>query len=127
MEISGKNFIGDKLSGLGKVNYKTIDPLKNIENDTLFVEATLEELEEAVALADAAFPIYRELSGTQRASFLNAIADEILNLGDALINIYCQETGLPQARAIGERGRTIFQLQLFAKTIETEDWREDIA
>ena len=28
MEISGKNFIGDKLSGLGKVTYKTIDPLK---------------------------------------------------------------------------------------------------
>ena len=126
MEISGKNFIGDKLSGLGRVTYKTIDPLKNIENDTLFVEATSEELEEAVGLADTAFPIYREISGAQRASFLNAISDEILNLGDALIDIYCRETGLPQARAMGERGRTIFQLQLFAKTIETEDWRKNI-
>ena len=126
MEITGKNFIGDKLSGFGKVNYNTIDPLKNIENDILFVEATSEELEEAVALADLAFPIYRELSGAQRASFLNAIADEILNLGDALIDIYCRETGLPQGRAMGERGRTIFQLQLFAKTIETEDWRKNI-
>ena len=52
--------------------------------------------------------------------FLNTISDEILNLGDALIDIYCRETGLPQARAMGERSRTIFQLQLFAKTIETE-------
>ncbi len=126
MEITGKNFIGDKLSGFGKVKYKTIDPLKNIENDILFVEATSEELEEALALADAAFPIYRELSGTQRASFLNSIADEILNLGNALIDIYCRETGLPQGRAMGERGRTIFQLQMFAKTIETEDWRKNI-
>ena len=126
MYITGKNFIGEKLSGLGKVNFKTIDPLKNIENKTLFLEATREELEEAIALADSAFPIYRALSGAQRAFFLNTIADEILNLGDALINIYCRETGLPQGRAIGERGRTIFQLQLFAKTIETEDWRKNI-
>jgi len=126
MEITGKNFIGNKLSGFGKVNYKTIDPLKNIENDILFVEATSEELEEAVALADAAFPIYRELSGAQRATFLNTIADEILNLGDDLIDIYCRETGLPRGRAMGERGRTIFQLKLFAKTIETEDWRNNI-
>ena len=121
MEITGKNFIGNKLSGFGKVNYKTIDPLKNVENDILFVEATSEELEEAVALADAAFPIYRELSGAQRATFLNTIADEILNLGNDLIDIYCRETGLPSGRAIGERGRTIFQLKLFAKTIQTED------
>ena len=64
-----------------------IDPLKNIVNEILFVEATSLELEEAVALADAAFPIYREMSGAQRTSFLNAIADEILNLGDALIDI----------------------------------------
>ena len=126
MDITGKNFIGYKLSGLGKHSYKTIDPLKNIENETLFLEATSKELEEAVALANVAFPIYRELSGAQRASFLNAIADEILNLGDALIDIYCSETGLPQGRAIGERGRTIFQLQMFAKTIETEDWRNNI-
>ena len=118
MEITGKNFIGDKLSALGKVSYKTVDPLKNIVNEILFVEATSLELEEAVALADAAFPIYREMSGAQRTSFLNAIADEILNLGDALIDIYCRETGLPQARAMGERSRTIFQLQLFAKQLK---------
>lgn len=126
MEIIGKNFIGDRLSGLGNVNYKTFDPQKNIENETFFVEATLAELEEAATLAEAAFPIYREIPGTRRASFLKAIADEILNLGDGLIDIYRRETGLPKKRAIAERGRTIFQLQLFAKTIETEEWRKNI-
>ena len=126
MKIIGKNFIGDRLSALGNINYRTFDPSKNIENKTCFVEATLEELEDAVTLADIAFPIYRETSGSQRASFLMAIADEILNLGEDLINIYCRETGLPKERAIAERGRTIFQLQLFAKTIETEDWRKNI-
>lgn len=126
MEITGKNFIGNRLSGIGNESFKTFDPLKNIENETLFVTATASELEEAVALADAAFPIYREISGIQRASFLKTIAEEILNLGDALIDIYCRETGLARERATAERVRTIFQLQLFAKIIETEDWRNNI-
>ena len=38
MKISGKNFIGDKLSGLGRVTYKTIDPLKNIVNEIINAE-----------------------------------------------------------------------------------------
>lgn len=126
MNISGKNFIGDKLSGDGKVYYKTINPLKNVENQIEFVEATSSELEQAIDLADAAFPVYSELSGRIRADFLKSIADEILNLGDDLINIYCQETGLPQGRALGERGRTIFQLKLFASVIEKENWRKNI-
>ena len=126
MEITGKNFIGSQLSAIGDVQYKTFDPVKNIENETFFIEATLQELEEAVALADTAFQVFREMSGPLRASFLDAIADEILNLGDDLIDIYCRETGLPKGRAMGERGRTIFQLQLFAKTIETEDWKNNI-
>ena len=126
MNISGKNFIGDKLSGDGKVYYKTINPLKNVENQIEFVEATSSELEQAIDLADAAFPVYRELPGRIRADFLKSIADEILNLGDDLINIYCQETGLPKGRAMGERGRTIFQLKLFASVIEKENWRKNI-
>ena len=36
MEITGRNFIGDRLSGLGDERYQTFDPLQNIENKTLF-------------------------------------------------------------------------------------------
>jgi len=127
MEIIGKNFIGNQLSAMGNVQYKTFDPVKNQENETVFTEATSAELQEAVALADAAFPIYRKMKGVQRAAFLKAIADEIINLGDDLIHTYRSETGLPEDRAEGERGRTIFQLQLFAKLIESEDWRNNIS
>jgi NADP-dependent aldehyde dehydrogenase len=126
MEITGKNFIGDRLSGLGEEHFRTFDPRKNIENKTLFISASTKELEEAVTLADAAFLIYRDLSDTQRSSFLKTIGDEILNISDDLIDIYCRETGLDMERATGERDRTLFQLQLFAKTIETEDWRNKI-
>jgi len=127
MEIIGKNFIGNQLSAEGNLNYKTFNPAKNIENETVFIDATIAELDKALSLAESAFPVYSEMPGAQRASFLNTIADEILYLGDDLIDIYCRETGLPSGRAIGERGRTIFQLQLFAKMIEKEDWRNNIS
>ena len=78
-------------------------------------------------MAETAFITYSEMPGVKRAAFLNAIADEILNLGTALVDIYCEETGLPEGRALGERGRTVFQLQLFAKMIASEDWRNIVS
>ncbi|WP_103069496.1 aldehyde dehydrogenase (NADP(+)) [Aquimarina sediminis] len=123
--ITGKNYIGNKLSALGSVSHKTFNPKLNIENEVEFYEATTEEVDQAVKLAHQAFKEYRNISGAKRAEFLNAIADEILALDDQLIQSYTSETGLPEGRAIGERGRTIGQLRSFAKLISTDEWREN--
>lgn len=120
--VTGKNQIGNKLSAEGNVTHKTFNPKLNIENDSNFYEATIEEVNEAVELANEAFEEYKTFSGAKKAAFLNAIADEIMALGDDLIQTYCSESGLPEGRAIGERGRTIFQLQSFAKLIEEGSW-----
>lgn len=124
--ITGKNYIGNKLSASGTVSHRTFNPKLNTENDCDFYEATLEEVDEAVSLADQAFKEYRNISGVKRAKFLNAIADEILALDDELIKMYCTESGLPEGRAIGERGRTIFQLRSFAELVFDDAWRENI-
>lgn len=121
--ITGKNQIGNKLSANGDITHKTINPKLNIENPTAFFEATEEEVNEAVEFASKAFKVYRKVPGTKRAKFLNTIADEILALDQELIDTYTTESGLPEGRAIGERGRTVFQLRTFADLIETEDWR----
>ncbi|WP_445732851.1 aldehyde dehydrogenase (NADP(+)) [Mariniflexile sp.] len=123
--ITGKNYIGNKLSGKGTIVHKTINPKLNIENATAFIEATDNEIDEAVQLAWEAFKIYRKVSGKKRATFLNAIADGILALDQKLIDIFTAESGLPEGRAIGERGRTVFQLRSFAELISKEDWREN--
>ena len=67
MEIIGKNFIGNQLSAKGNLNYKTFNPAKNIENETVFIDATIAELNKALSLAESAFPVYSEMSGVQRA------------------------------------------------------------
>jgi NADP-dependent aldehyde dehydrogenase len=55
---------------------------------------------------------------------LDAIAEEIMALGDLLIERCSAETALPAARITGERGRTCGQLQLFA-TLLRDGWFVD--
>jgi alpha-ketoglutaric semialdehyde dehydrogenase len=122
--ITGKNYIGNTLSANGNITYKTFNPQANAENETVYIEATSEEIGTAVHLASEAFKTYRETSGKEKATFLNAIADEILALDDELVKTYMSETGLPEGRAKGERGRTIGQLRTFATLLEEGSWLE---
>jgi len=122
--INGKNKIGYNEMADGFITFKTFNPQTNEENEQVIFEATSSEIEKACNLASEAFKIYRKTPGVKRAAFLNAIADEIMEMGDSLTTVYMMESGLPKGRAEGERGRTIGQLRMFAKLIEKEDWRE---
>ena len=55
----------------------------------------------ACAVADAAFDIYRATGREERAAFLERIADEIMAIGDSLIDAAMAESGLPRARLEG--------------------------
>ncbi|WP_299778118.1 aldehyde dehydrogenase (NADP(+)) [uncultured Formosa sp.] len=119
--ITGKNYIGFTPSANGTKTYKTFNPQTNTENEDIFTVATSVEIDQAVALATEAFKRFSKISGKEKAEFLNTIADEILAL-DTLIETYCKESGLPEGRAMGERGRTVGQLRAFAKLVEDGSW-----
>src|SRR5690606_30027582 len=121
--ILGKNSIAGAWSAEGNVVFKTFNPKLDQENPISFVEATPGEIQRAVTAAWEAFKIFRNMPGEKRAAFLRAIADEILALDQALLDAYTSESGLPQGRAIGERGRTVGQLRSFADLVSKEDWR----
>ena len=91
-----------------------------------YKDATIPEIESAIAAAKAAFPIYRRISDSDRAAFLLAISREIMALGDELIQSACAESNLPEARITGERGRTTGQIQAFADFISNPDWKKEI-
>lgn len=76
----------------------------------------------AAALAQQAFDVFRDTTLEQRAGLLDAIAQNIEDLGAALIARAVLETGLPQARLEGERNRTANQLRLFAKVVRDGRW-----
>ena len=120
--ITGKNYIGNALSAKGSKEFKTFDPLLNLETEWTFYEASDTEVKQAVDLSWDAFSKYREISGSRKAGFLREIAHQIEALDENLIQVYCRETGLPEGRAKGERGRTCFQLRTFANLVEEGSW-----
>ena len=87
-------------------------------------ESSAEQINLAVQAADAAFALYRELAGGERATFLERIATEIENLGDELLRICSNETALPIARLAGERSRTVNQIRMFADLVREGSWRD---
>ncbi|SDW50644.1 NADP-dependent aldehyde dehydrogenase [Lutibacter oricola] len=122
--ITGKNYIGNVLSSIGKNTFKTFNPQLNKENKVVHTEASLIEIEKAVELAEEAFFSYKKVLGLEKSKFLLEIANEIENLGDELLDTYVNESGLTKERAMVERTRTIFQLQSFAELVKKGDWVE---
>ncbi len=82
---------------------------------------TPELVDQACVAAEEAFWEFGYSSREARAEFLEAIAEEIDARGDLITEIGCSETGLPEARLVGERGRTVGQLRLFASHIRAGD------
>lgn len=122
--LTGKNFIGFKLSSEGNKTFTTFNPKENIENEQVFYEASSDEINQAAELAHQAFQIYRSIESSKKSNFLRAIADEILTLGDDLIHLVMQEAGLSYERVVSERVRTLWQLQMFADLLDEGSWVE---
>ncbi|WP_420602586.1 aldehyde dehydrogenase (NADP(+)) [Flagellimonas sp.] len=122
MELTGKNILGYTQSAKGETLFYAKNPSTGDQLKTPYHEATQQEIDEAMALAEAAFTEYREKSGKEKAVFLETIADELASLEQEIVAIGTQETGLPGGRLTGELGRTTGQLRLFASLLRDGSW-----
>ncbi|MEO1627244.1 MAG: aldehyde dehydrogenase (NADP(+)) [Bacteroidota bacterium] len=122
--MDGRNLIGYRYSALVDDLMQAFDPATKSLLEGQFHMAGEAEIQQAMELAAQAAAPYARLSGKDRAAFLRAIAEEIEQLGDLLIQRAMQESGLPEGRLKGERGRTVGQLRLFAQVAEEGQWRE---
>jgi NADP-dependent aldehyde dehydrogenase len=122
MTITGKNLIAGQWSGETQDGFVAFNAAENTPMSTKFADATTAEIEQAICGAHAAFLSYSQLSATKRATFLRTIGEQILELGDELVENACAETGLPTMRIQGERGRTVGQLNLFADLLDNGEF-----
>lgn len=83
-----------------------------------FKDATTQEVDQALKTAQEAFLTYKNFDGKRKGEFLRAIANEIEALGDTLVKTAMEETNLPEARIISERGRTTGHCRMFADYVE---------
>lgn len=120
--MTGQHFIGSERSATGTQIFQGFNPATGEALPTRFHEATPDEVHQAVEKAAAAFATFRKKSGAEKAAFLEKIADELISLGDELLQTASLETALPLARLTGERGRTVGQLRLFAELLREGSW-----
>jgi alpha-ketoglutaric semialdehyde dehydrogenase len=121
MALSGELFLGSRPVARAETFFG-VNPATGERLDPPFSVATQADVDAACELAWSAFDTYRQFGAEARAQFLEAIAEQILALGDELIERAHLETGLPLARLTGERGRTVGQLRLFAEELRKGYW-----
>ncbi|MFK7934063.1 MAG: aldehyde dehydrogenase (NADP(+)), partial [Saprospiraceae bacterium] len=102
--------------------FYAINPVNNERLSGTYRNSSETEIHVAVQNATTAFDTYRKKDKQQIANFLEQIAEEILQLGDDLLERCHLETALPLARLQGERGRTMKQLKLFAEVVREGSW-----
>jgi NADP-dependent aldehyde dehydrogenase len=122
MELHGKNIIAESTSAEGGTRLRAVNPANGKELEPSFAEATTSEVDRAVRAADEAGGACRKAGPERIARFLEAIGEEIVALGESLIQRCKDETGLPEARLTAERGRTVGQLAMFAALVREGSW-----
>jgi alpha-ketoglutaric semialdehyde dehydrogenase len=122
IEITGEMLIGARSVRGGQGVVRSVNPATGEALTPEFGGGSAKDVDDACTLARGAFDAYRAISLEQRAGFLEAIAQGILDLGDVLVERVMSESGLPRGRVEGERGRTVGQLRLFAGLVREGRW-----
>ncbi|MDR0801018.1 aldehyde dehydrogenase (NADP(+)) [Fluviicola sp.] len=117
--IFGQNHIGYQESALGDHVFFGINPKTNQQFESVFRQATTEEVDAALEKAKRAFEVYRRIPVEKRVAFLKAISEKIQANKEALIHWFCAESALPEDRAETELNRSCFQLEYYANALAT--------
>ena len=115
--IDGNMLIGQARRKTTGNAWRAMNPATGEYLEPAYGSSAPADVDQACSLAAQAFDGFRSMEDHERAAFLERIADNILELGPALIERAVLETGLPVARLEGERGRTVGQLRLFAQVL----------
>jgi len=122
--LTGEMFIGAARVRGAAGTFRGHDPARGAWLEPAYGGGAPADVERACLLAWEAFDAFRDTDLETRARLLDTAAQRILDLGDALIERACAESGLPRGRIEGERGRTVGQLRLFAQVVRGGEWLE---
>lgn len=122
LRLHGKNQVGATRSAQGDKTFRAFNPKASEWLEPAFYQASLQEIDAALALAVEASAALRQLPRETIAAFLETIAEELIALGDSLIERAAIETGLGQQRLASERSRTANQIRLFAALVKEGSW-----
>ncbi len=122
MPITGKHFIGGERTAAGIQTFAAKNPATGEELTPRFTEATVEEVDRCLTLADQAFDALQIAETETIAILLDEMAAGLEKAGDELLQRVHAETALPMPRLEGECARTVNQTRMFAKLVREGTW-----
>jgi NADP-dependent aldehyde dehydrogenase len=125
-ELCGQHWIDGRWTAGGEETFDALNPATGETVAPPFAEASNNEVDAATSAARGAFLVVRERESLWPAELLDAIATQIEELGDELLERGEAETALPRARLTGERARTCAQLRMFAQIVREGSWVEAV-
>jgi len=123
MKLTGHLIIGALDVGPTAGTMRALDPRTNAEIEPPFAFGAEAEADLAARLADAAFDSYNATTLTQRAAFLERIADNLERVAPELAQRTSLETGLPASQFEGETAKTAANLRKFAAVVRQGRFR----
>lgn len=121
--ITGKSLIAGKWEEGRGDSFESHNPINN-EKIKDYIGVNSVQIDTAVNMASESYTVFKALDFDKRAGFIDTIATEIELLGDELLEVCNEETGLGIPRLTGERGRTCGQLRAFASLIREGSWQQ---
>jgi 2,5-dioxopentanoate dehydrogenase len=132
-QVAGRSLVAGEVVGGGNGpilpadrKFYAVDPGKGEELPMLFLAASEEDLDKAAWAAWDGFYDLLDKPAAERAWLLETIAARILDLGDELLAVASDETGLGPARLVSERERTVSTLRMFAEVVRQGEWLEAV-
>lgn len=122
MELTGQSFLGSRRGARSGAGFQAQNPQTGEALAPLYYLATPAEVDEAIELSAWAFASYSQTTGKARATFLRRAADGFDARREELAERAHLETALPMPRLLGEVGRTVGQLRMFAGVVEEGSW-----
>jgi NADP-dependent aldehyde dehydrogenase len=120
--LHGKNLVAGEWRG-GSARFCAYRATDGSALEPAFHAASSSDVSDACTAAAAAQQQFGNVPLPERAAFLRHVANKIAALGDTLTQRAMAESGLPEARLNGERGRTVGQLRMFADEVENGVWQ----
>ncbi len=123
MRITGRQLIDGEELVSSDETFQAVNPADGRELEPLIHEGMARDVDHAAKAAERDFEAFRNAPAERRAVLLETVGEELLALGDELLDRAGAETGLPRPRLEGERLRTVNQLRLFAQVVRDGDYR----
>lgn len=124
MKLTGNLLIGASEYPATRGTFAALNPATDTSIEPDFALGGIEEVDRAVRLADDAFDTYNVTTLTERAAFLERIADGLVAAVPELAQRASLETGLPAAQLEAEAAKAATQFRQFAEVVRQGRFRQ---